>query len=81
MVLLGVPVLTKTHAESSRVPERWRQVEGWRRRAEEIRTAAESFAVPSAKETMLRVARNYERLADDLERRLRPQPDAKPETG
>ncbi len=61
--------------------ERRRQVEQWRRRAEEIRAVADNFAVPSAKETMLNVARNYERLAEDLERRLRQQPDAKPETG
>ncbi len=63
------------------MPERWKQIEQWRRRAEELRTVAENFAVPSAKDTMLNTARSYERLADDLERRLRRQPDRKPETG
>ncbi len=62
------------------MPERSKQIEQWRRRAEEIRTVAENFVVPSAKDTMLKLARTYERLAGDLERRLR-QSDEKPEAG
>ncbi len=63
------------------MPDRWKQIAVWRRRAEEIRTTADSFAVPSARDRMLRVARNYERLADNLESRLGQQRAAQPETG
>jgi hypothetical protein len=53
------------------VAETMYDVEGWRLRAEEIRATAESFASSSAKDTMRDVAQAYERMADDLESRLK----------
>lgn len=42
----------------------------WRLMAEEIRTEADAFASEDAKETMANVTQTYDRMADDLERRL-----------
>ena len=42
----------------------------WRLVAEEIRTEADNFGSDSAKETMEIAARGWERLAEELERRL-----------
>ena len=63
------------------MPQQWRQVEQWRERAEEIRAAADSFTVPSARQRMLMLAESYERLADEVERRLLHQQVANPEAG
>jgi hypothetical protein len=38
--------------------------------AEEIRTEADWFSSEAAKDTMANVAQTYDRMADDLERRL-----------
>jgi hypothetical protein len=47
----------------------------WRRlMAEEIRTEADGFASEGAKETMANVALTYDRMAENLERRLRNLP-------
>jgi hypothetical protein len=46
------------------------QVCWWRLMAEETRTQGDQFASADAKETMAQVAMSYDRLADDLERRL-----------
>jgi hypothetical protein len=46
------------------------QVCWWRLMAEETRTQGDQFALADAKETMAQVAMSYDRLADDLERRL-----------
>jgi hypothetical protein len=59
------------------MPETIVHVDGWRMRAEDIRATAEGFASPSAKETMLEVAQTYERMADDLESRLKLEADEK----
>jgi hypothetical protein len=45
-------------------------INGWRKRAEEVRTLAERFVIPSHQETLRRVAASYERLASDAEARL-----------
>lgn len=45
-------------------------IERWRRRAEELRTMADQFGIPSAQETLRRLASDYEQLADDAEARL-----------
>ncbi len=63
------------------MPEGWKQIEEWRRRAEEIRTVADDFSVPSATDMIRNTARSYERLADDLERRLRSATYVKPKAG
>lgn len=42
--------------------------------AEEIRTEADGFASEGAKETMANVALTYDRMAENLERRLRNLP-------
>ena len=57
------------------MPETMGHVEEWRIHAEEIRATAEGFASRSAREAMLDVAQTYERMADDLEGRLKQGPD------
>ena len=42
----------------------------WRLRAEEIRAEAEDYRSRSAKKTMTEVALSYDRMAENLERRL-----------
>lgn len=44
-----------------------RQVTRWRLRAEELRTTADQFTVPSAQVSLRHAATNYERLADEAE--------------
>ena len=44
------------------------QVEAYRRRAEELRAAAEGTAHSESREAMVRLATGYDRLADNLER-------------
>ena len=51
--------------------------EHWRNRAEEARTLAEQMNDEMSKQTMLRIAADYERLAERAELRARgasPQP-------
>jgi hypothetical protein len=43
----------------------------WRQRAEEARVHAEDVFDPEAKKTMLRIAEDYEKLAERAEQRLR----------
>ena len=50
--------------------ETMEQVCWWRLTAEELRAEAEEFASKSARETMGLVALSYDRLAEDLEKRL-----------
>jgi hypothetical protein len=48
----------------------------WRSRAEEARTVAEQLADPDAKRTMLRIAADYERLAENAELRATKESSA-----
>jgi hypothetical protein len=43
----------------------------WRRRAEEARGMAESFGDPASIEMMVKVAQQYEQLAEQAEARLK----------
>ena len=58
-----------------------RQVARWRLRAEELRTTADQFAVPSAQESLRRAAVNYERLANEAEALLTGHLCAKDKAG
>jgi hypothetical protein len=57
---------------------RWNQVKEWRNRAEVLRRTAEDFGLPSARDGLIEAAESYERMADELERKLKtlgiPQP-------
>jgi len=53
------------------VPARWKQVMEWRDRAEGLRRAAEDFGLPSAHDGLIEAAEGYERMADELERKLK----------
>jgi hypothetical protein len=48
----------------------------WRNRAEEARTVGEQSSDPQAKRTMLRIAADYERLAEHAERRATKESSA-----
>jgi len=41
--------------------------EHWRERAEEARTLADQLSDPESKRTMLRIAKDYERMAEHAE--------------
>jgi hypothetical protein len=54
----------------ARMPERWQQVKRWRDHAAELYHMAQDTLVPSAKDELQLAARGYERMADELERKL-----------
>ena len=58
------------NSEPTRLLESMERACRWRLMAEEIRTEADGFVSEGAKETMADVALTYDRMADDLERRL-----------
>jgi lysophospholipase L1-like esterase len=55
------------------MPERWIQVRRWRERANELRQAAEQMTIPSVKDGLEQSAKNYERMAAELEAVLKEQ--------
>jgi CheY-like chemotaxis protein len=57
------------------------RIRRWRMKAEELRTAADSFADPSSRQHMRLTAQTYDTLADRAEARLHQQRDAKPDVG
>jgi hypothetical protein len=48
----------------------------WRARAEEMRTLADQMSDEASRQMMLRVASDYERLAERAEQRMRGSPRA-----
>jgi hypothetical protein len=54
---------------------------GWRARAEEIRTVAESMGSDTARHTLDRLARNYEAMADQAENETRQREAKNQEAG
>jgi ActR/RegA family two-component response regulator len=55
------------------------QVRAWRMRAEELRTTADQFEVPSAQDSLRSAARNYEPMADNVENLMERRPPVKDE--
>jgi hypothetical protein len=53
------------------------QIRAWRARAEELRTTASQFEIPTAQESLRSAARNFDLMADNLENLLKAQPPAK----
>jgi hypothetical protein len=53
------------------MPARWEQVKEWRNRAEGLRRVAEDFGLPSTRDGLMEAAESYERMADELERKLK----------
>ena len=49
----------------------------WRQRAEEARAIADQMNDPESKRMMLKVAEDYDRLAERAEQRLRGSPQSK----
>jgi hypothetical protein len=71
------PRVIRTMADPGNRQETQHQIKRWRQRAEELRTVADQFVIPSAGETMRRTANNYERLADNAEALLEGRPATK----
>ena len=58
------------NSEPPRLLESMERACWWRLMAEEVRTEADGFDSEAAKETMANVALTYDRMAEDLEKRL-----------
>jgi hypothetical protein len=56
------------------------QIKAWRLRAEELRSTAEQFEVPSAQDSLGRAAANYDKMADHAEALLTGHPAEKKDT-
>jgi hypothetical protein len=54
------------------------QVRLWRRRVAEIRRVAANLNPGFAKDMMLSAAKDYELVANEMERRLQPEPEPAP---
>lgn len=57
------------------------QLRRWRQKAEEIRTQADQIQNPFARLSLQRMARTYDRLADEYESRAAGKPLPKPDVG
>ena len=57
-------------SEQEHIHRKTEEIRAWRLRSEELRTVADTCLVPSAQGMLRRAADNYDRLADQAERRL-----------
>ncbi len=57
------------------------QARRWRRRAEEIRTAADQMQDPFSRQSLERIAGTYDRLAEECENKAADQITGKPDMG
>jgi hypothetical protein len=79
VVILGEDAVRAPTAVCSIGADMRSQIRAWRRRAEELRTTADQFEVPSAQDSLRSAARNYELMAGNLENLLPRRPAAKDE--
>jgi hypothetical protein len=64
---IGLEEIADTHAHTRARGIRQIRARNWRMRAEELRTLAEDMIEPEAKATRLRIADDYDRLAEQIE--------------
>jgi hypothetical protein len=57
--------------------ERYRDIDQWRMRADELRATADQFVIQSAKDSLNAAATNYDKMADRAEARLAGCAEAK----
>jgi hypothetical protein len=60
--------------------DRRSQIRVWRMRAEELRSTADQFEVPSAQDSLRRAAANYDKMAEHAEALVTGRPDEKKDT-
>lgn len=72
----GAPVPPAPPSKPETVPKVQDQIRQWRMRAEELRTTADQFQVPSAQDALRNAALNYLMMADNLEAQLGGHPPA-----
>jgi hypothetical protein len=77
----GVEVWDRGRRIERKLDDGPEQIRRWRMKAEEIRTAVESFTSDSARQAFLISAQTYETLANNAEARLQGRKDRKPEVG
>ena len=58
------------------MPNAFGTPEHWLERAEEARTITESLTNPQSKEAMLRIAKDYERIAEGAAQRAKGSPQS-----
>jgi hypothetical protein len=77
----GVEVWDRGRRVERQLGDGAEQIRRWRLKAEEIRTAVESFTSDSARQAFLSSAQTYETLANSAEARLSGQKVKKSEAG
>jgi len=74
-----ITVETLLSEETAAFDKERRQIEAWRRRAEELRAVASQFEIASVQGTMRRTAANLDMMADHAEALLTGKPKARGE--
>ena len=62
-----------TSAGRGETSDKLRKARGYRQRAEELRTIAQDWIDDEAQSTLFRIARDYDRMANSLERSGTPE--------